>query len=60
MPYLIILGILVFIIGAVIFTVNKRDSDHFIEEQINQKHVHREEAENLHTFKSDPTGDKEK
>jgi len=55
MPYLFILGILVFIIGAVIFIVNKRDSDKFIEEQIKQKAARKEAAEDLHTFRSNPT-----
>lgn len=60
MPYLIILGILVFIIGTVIFVVNKRDSDRFIEMQINEKHARKEAAEELHTFKSDPTSEDKK
>lgn len=55
MPLLLILGLLVVIIGVVIFTVNKRESDRFIEEQLAEKNKHREEAENLHTFNSNPT-----
>ncbi|MDO4393508.1 MAG: hypothetical protein Q4C80_03765 [Bacillota bacterium] len=52
MPLLIILGILVAIIGTVIFIVNKRESDRFIEMQ--SKNNRREEAENLNTFNSNP------
>ena len=58
MPLLILLGLLVILIGVVIFTVNKRDSDRFIEMQTKEKYEHRREAENLNTFKSDP-GEKE-
>ena len=54
MPLLLILGLLVVIIGVVIFTVNKRESDRFIEEQLTEKNKHKKEAENLHTFNSNP------
>ena len=57
MPLLIILGILVAAIGAVIFVVNKRESDRFIEMQ--SKSSRREEADNLNTFNSNPEHQKE-
>lgn len=57
MPLLIILGILVAIIGAVIFVVNKRESDRFIEMQ--SKNNRREEADNLNTFNSNPSHHKD-
>ena len=56
MPLLILLGFLVLLIGVVIFTVNKRDSDRFIEMQTKERYDHKKEAENLNTFRNDPSG----
>ena len=55
MPLLFVLGLLVVIIGAVIFTVNKRDSDRFIEMQTKAKYEHKKAAEDLNTFRNDPS-----
>lgn len=59
MPLLFLLGVLVILIGVVIFTVNKRDSDRFIEMQTRAKEDHRKAAEDLHTFNNDPGGSTE-
>lgn len=63
MPLLFVLGLLVIVIGTVIFTVNKRDSDRFIEMQTKAKYEHKKAAEDLNTFRNDPSendGDKNK